>query len=90
MGDVIRMGEGKARVTYPEDCTGCGACAKACPFNKEGTVIRLNGESGIYVKCDLCGGDPKCVPFCPTKALEYVPAAEAPRRPEPLVLEAHP
>jgi hypothetical protein len=28
------------------------------------------------------------VPFCPTKAIDWVPAAEAARRPEPLLLEA--
>jgi Fe-S-cluster-containing hydrogenase component 2 len=39
-------------------------------------------------KCDLCGGDPKCVPFCPTHALEYVPEERAAVRPEPLVREA--
>jgi len=25
----------------------------------------------IMKKCDLCGGDPKCVKFCLTKALVY-------------------
>ncbi len=29
------------------------------------------------VKCDLCGGDPKCVDFCPTEALRYVPVSRA-------------
>jgi Fe-S-cluster-containing hydrogenase component 2 len=35
-------------------------------------------------KCDLCEGEPKCVPFCPTQALEYVPADQAAKRPEPV------
>ena len=26
------------------------------------------------VKCDLCDGDPQCVRFCETHALEYVDA----------------
>ncbi len=35
-------------------------------------------------KCDLCGGDPRCVPFCPTGAIAWVPVEEAAIRPEPL------
>ena len=31
MGDVIRMKDGKARISYPEDCTGCMCCELACP-----------------------------------------------------------
>ncbi|MEM2905812.1 MAG: 4Fe-4S dicluster domain-containing protein [Candidatus Bathyarchaeia archaeon] len=61
-----------ARLIVPEKCTGCGVCAKACPFNKEGTVIRLNAERGIYVKCDLCGGQPACVETCPVNAIQTV------------------
>ncbi len=31
MGDVIRMNEGKAQITYPEDCVGCMCCELSCP-----------------------------------------------------------
>jgi len=24
------------------------------------------------MKCNLCGGNPDCVKYCPTKAIEYV------------------
>ena len=27
---------------------------------------------GKLIKCDLCDGDPNCVKFCETKAIEYV------------------
>jgi ferredoxin len=26
------------------------------------------------IKCDLCGGDPKCASACPTDAITYVDA----------------
>jgi Fe-S-cluster-containing hydrogenase component 2 len=42
----------------------------ACPFGAI-SVDPLNHE---VVKCDLCLGDPACSKFCPTGAIEYVPA----------------
>jgi len=35
-------------------------------------IIRWDEEAGVYVKCDLCGGAPKCVEVCPTDALTCV------------------
>jgi len=64
-------------VTLREDlCTGCGACAKACPWD----AIRMAPRSGtgapgasavVAVKCDLCHGrdGPECVSACPTGAI---------------------
>jgi carbon-monoxide dehydrogenase iron sulfur subunit len=45
-------------------CTGCGLCVEACPFD----AIFLDEERGIAYKCDLCEGRPACVPACPTEA----------------------
>ncbi len=54
-------------------CSGCSACAEACPMY----AIRT-GEGGkpeITAYCNLCG---ECLPACPTKALRYsVPGAVA-------------
>jgi anaerobic carbon-monoxide dehydrogenase iron sulfur subunit len=50
-------------------CVRCGLCVAACPFGN-----MLPEEGGRVAKCDLCGGAPRCVPFCPTGALEYLPA----------------
>lgn len=48
-------------------CIGCGACTVACPFGQ----IELDARTEKAFKCDLCGGDPACAAFCPTKALEW-------------------
>ena len=65
-------------------CISCRMCVAACPFGN-----MLWDESYHCVqKCDLCGGDPQCVPFCPTGAIAWVPADMAAIRPEPLDREA--
>ena len=48
-------------------CIGCRACVGACPFG----AISMLDKRPIAFKCDLCGGEPACVAFCPTKAIEY-------------------
>ncbi len=53
-------------------CVRCGLCRAACPF---GNMVADDG--GRPAKCDLCGGAPRCVPFCPTSALEYLTLAGA-------------
>jgi carbon-monoxide dehydrogenase iron sulfur subunit len=63
-----------------ERCINCRMCVAACPF---GNMLWDEAYHCVQ-KCDLCGGDPKCVPFCPTGALSYVPAEEVGRRPEKL------
>lgn len=51
-----------------EKCTGCGACAQACPFR----AIRLDEEKKKAWKCDFCGGNPQCFQWCPANALGVV------------------
>jgi Fe-S-cluster-containing dehydrogenase component len=61
-------------------CTGCGACAKACPWeairmaprppsSNQAATATMSAE--IAVKCDLCRGrdGPECVSACPTDAI---------------------
>ena len=45
-------------------CTGCMLCMEACP-QYPNSPIRYNEEKHVCIKCDLCGGDPLCVKFCP-------------------------
>lgn len=58
-------------------CTGCGNCAKACPWEN----IRMAPRSGqpgppeatwLATKCDLCRdfSGPACVQACPTGAMQ--------------------
>ena len=74
-------------------CTGCGSCAKACPFgvlpNVLGGVLpgtkspeRMSGHQ--VPKCDLCqdrtadsDAAPRCVAACPSGALQYADEHEA-------------
>ena len=39
----------------------------ACPFGN----IHFDDERGAAIKCELCGGNPRCVEYCPTGALSY-------------------
>jgi anaerobic carbon-monoxide dehydrogenase iron sulfur subunit len=53
-------------------CKGCDWCVQAC----EHGGITIHPETGLAVACDLCGGEPKCVEFCPEEALETVATDE--------------
>ncbi|MCW4009743.1 MAG: 4Fe-4S dicluster domain-containing protein [Candidatus Bathyarchaeota archaeon] len=53
-------------------CKGCDWCVQAC----EHGGITIHPETGLAVTCDLCGGEPQCVEFCPEEALELVATDE--------------
>ncbi len=83
----------RGEVFIREDlCTGCGNCAKGCPWDniqmapraraKGATVAeRTPGRTrDVAVKCDLCkgrDGGPACVSSCPTGAIARVNPEEA-------------
>jgi carbon-monoxide dehydrogenase iron sulfur subunit len=54
-------------------CIGCRACLIVCPYG----AISMDSATGLMIKCDLCGGEPKCVKLCPTGAIRYVRAETA-------------
>jgi Fe-S-cluster-containing hydrogenase component 2 len=65
-GALRREAATGAIVLQEECCVRCGMCVAACPFGN------MTWDDGRRVaKCDLCGGAPRCVAFCSTRALEY-------------------
>jgi carbon-monoxide dehydrogenase iron sulfur subunit len=66
---ITRNPETGAMELDEKKCVRCMACVAACPFG----CSLFDQVNNLVVKCDLCGGDPACAHFCPTKALEYKP-----------------
>jgi carbon-monoxide dehydrogenase iron sulfur subunit len=61
------------QVMFDRDkCDLCGVCIEACPI--PGALRIFEGE---LLKCDLCGGDPSCVKYCPSGALSLKEKAHA-------------
>jgi Fe-S-cluster-containing dehydrogenase component/CRP-like cAMP-binding protein len=84
-GAIVRDGAGDVRIR--EDlCIGCGACAKACPWENIRIVPRAGAKQKaeasiavvdrqVAVKCDLCQpleAGPACVRACPVEAIARV------------------
>jgi len=59
-------------VVNAKTCIACGRCVVACPFG----AITLFPKSKA-IKCDLCGGSPRCVEFCFYGCLHFVELTEA-------------
>lgn len=51
----------------PDYCIGCKQCMVICPF----CAILYNDTRKIFYKCDLCDGEPECIKWCITGAIEY-------------------
>lgn len=73
-GAIGRDAEGEVFI-LDELCTGCGACAKACPWENIQMAPRSRAlpeaSSEVAVKCDLCRDfeAPACVQVCPTESI---------------------
>ncbi|OIQ52801.1 TIGR04076 family protein [Neomoorella thermoacetica] len=66
-GALSRDARTRAVILDRARCTGCGSCARACPFQ----ALRLHPRESYPLTCDLCGGDPRCVQRCATGALRF-------------------
>lgn len=51
-----------------DECTACGLCADACPAG----CISIDTDRMSVIACDLCGGQPQCVPACHAHCLAVV------------------
>jgi len=56
-----------AIVVDTDTCFSCGMCTIACPYG----YMNLDDSSHRATKCDLCGGDPRCVQMCMADALHF-------------------
>jgi len=67
--NAISRDDALAKTTVDDDlCIGCRACISACTFGGVG----FNQESQKTMRCDTCDGDPTCVKYCETEALQFV------------------
>ena len=60
----------------PNRCIGCGSCVEACSVRGVGVIVpnlETNKPEGM---CNLCGGDPQCVKYCPYGALSLVEVSQ--------------
>jgi Fe-S-cluster-containing hydrogenase component 2 len=63
---IRRDPQSGALVVDQDTCVGCDLCHRYCPIG----MVTVDPELKKALKCDLCGGDPRCVAACPTGALE--------------------
>lgn len=63
---IQRDGSTGALVLKEDKCVRCRACTMVCPF----LGLQVLSDRKV-VKCDLCGGDPYCIKYCETGALQY-------------------
>lgn len=59
---IVRIAETK--------CVGCRLCDLACPYGG----IHYSSEQKRASKCDLCEGDPQCIPVCPDHLISFMKA----------------
>jgi carbon-monoxide dehydrogenase iron sulfur subunit len=49
-----------------EKCIHCAKCVVVCKLGN------IHNVDKMILKCDLCGGLPKCVEVCPTGAIDFI------------------
>lgn len=72
-GAIFRDPKTNAVVIEQSRCAGCKMCMLACPYGN----IHFDHEKLVSRKCNLCGGNPKCVKHCIAGALNFEESEEA-------------
>ena len=70
-------------------CVGCMTCRNACAYYRAGEFNPSAGRLSIAMdpftgevdaevlpSCDLCGGKPECIRWCPVGALRFTSRTE--------------
>lgn len=57
---ISRSGDGNSLLLNKDQCNECGLCTEVCPIG----CISVDKDTGRLVACDLCAGEPQCVPAC--------------------------
>ena len=65
-GAITRDPKTGAVIINDELCIRCKKCVEACPFE----AVWYEETADKILKCDLCGGEPKCMKWCPIGCLE--------------------
>jgi Fe-S-cluster-containing hydrogenase components 2 len=66
VGAIAKNDDG-AVVIDEKKCIVCKLCVSACPLGN----ISFDASERKLIKCNLCGGEPKCEQFCPSGAIQY-------------------
>ena len=66
-GAICRDPDTGALAVDESACVGCRMCMVACPFG----CIHFESSRGVAAKCNLCGGEPRCVQNCMSGALQF-------------------
>lgn len=67
--NAIQWDEETRRVVVSGDlCILCKACISACPLGGVG----FDDREKKLLRCDLCDGDPTCVKYCDSRAIQFI------------------
>lgn len=67
VGAIQRDEHSAALLVSQDKCLRCKMCTIACPFG----AATYDPGKDMILKCDLCGGDPQCIKYCPSGAISY-------------------
>jgi len=66
--DALKQSVERGTITVDDEkCNGCGWCIQACQYG----ALTIHPDRKKATVCDMCEGDPKCVQWCPEKALSF-------------------